>query len=173
MRQDAHRCIEQQMVSPIATGLAVHSDLGDMVLLERALNRWSARQESTRNPFARRNQRQTPLPVTEEEYKAKRTQANNKRLLEKWGIKTVKNADLAEIRAKEKLAREQAQREKSSADYSARVAALPEHIRAAYSLKHGENRAWQRLKTAEWITTLSTDEQNAILEKRRIAKKSK
>jgi hypothetical protein len=169
MRQDAHRCIEQQLLSPIGGGLAGHVDLGDVGMLGRALDRWSAKQSSTRNPFKRTGQADGPRGISEEEYHRQRQEKNDRSTLKKWGVK-VKNGDLAAARAKAKAEREQAAREKAAADYGRRVAALPEHIRAQYDLTLGQHRAWQMLKTAEWVATLNEEEQQHILSKRRTAK---
>jgi hypothetical protein len=157
------------MLSPIPITLAGHSHLNDAGMLGRALDRWCARQGPNQNAFTRRGQAPGPRGITEEEYSRARQEKNDRNTLKKWGVRATKG-NLAEIRAKAKAEREQAARDKAAADYAARLAALPEHIRSQYSLVIGENRAWQRLKTAEWLATLSVEEQDAILAKRRTAK---
>jgi len=171
-RMDAHHCIEQQMLSPIPITLAGHSHLGDAGMLGRALDRWCARQATNHNAFTRRGQSPGPRGITEEEYDQQRREKNDRNTLNKWGVRASKG-NLAEIRAKAKAEREEAARDRAAANYAARVAALPEHIRGQYQLVLGENRAWQRLQTAEWLATLTEEEQEAILAKRHLAKKGR
>jgi len=173
MRQDAFRSLEHQQMAVIPQWIAGHADPGSMAQLDRALSRWLAKQTPERNQrvgFARNGVFTLAAPITEEEYAVRNKRSNRLRSARKLGLKVRNEAEYLASRAQFEEKRIAAMKAAKDVEIAARIAALPERIVEAFDLRRAEHRNWNHMSRAEWVATLTQQEQNHILNKREFAK---
>lgn len=175
MRQDAFRSLEHQEMAVIPQWIAGHAEVGSMAQLDRALGRWLAKQAPERNQrvgYARKGVFTLSQPMTEERAQEISKKRNNQRAAKRFGL----NAETPEQYAIERAAFEEkriaAIKAKKDAEIARRIAALPERIVEAYDLRRVKHRNWGQMSRAEWVATLSPEEQDHVLTKREFAKQA-
>jgi hypothetical protein len=173
MRQDAFRSLEHQQMAAIPQWIAGHADPGSMAQLDRALSRWLAKQTPERNQrvgYSRKGIFTLSEPMTEAAYAARNQTSNRMRSVKKLGLKVRNEAEYQVARAEFEEKRIAAIKAAKDVEIAARIAALPERIVEAYDLRRVEHRSWHQMSRAEWVATLTQQEQDHILTKREFAK---
>lgn len=174
MRQDACRTLDHQALSVIPSWIAGHADPGSMAQLDRALSRWLANQPAERNQrvgYARKGVFTLAEAISEEEYAIRNRRSNRMRSARKLGLKVRNEEEYLVARAEHEVQRLATIKAAREAQITARVAALPAHIAAAFGPFEVTTRSTYNLKQAEWVATLPPDEQQQILDKRAHAQK--
>lgn len=173
MRQDACRSLDHQQLTVIPQWVAGHADPGSMAHIDRALSRWLARQTPERNQrvgYARKGIFTLAEPISEEEYAVRNKRSNRMRSARKLGLKVRNETEYLAARAQFEEKRIAAMKAAKDIQIAARIAALPERIVEAFDLLRVEHRNWNQMSRAEWVATLTPEEQNDILSKREFAK---